>query len=336
MKPTTLEDVAREAGVSRALVSIAYRGAEGVSDITRARIFEAGRTLGYRPNRIAARLASKATDTIGVFLQDMHNDVFADIYDGIREVADDGGKHLVLAVGTPDGRMDDRSIETLLQSRVDVVLGAGLLLSDEAVRRYSRVVSIVSVARDLPGVDSVYSNNFLGATAATEYLLELGHTRVMFLANPQTDGYLDRQRGFEDTMSRAGIAAQVLPSRYSRSGAAEDIGALLDSPQRPTAVFAHNDQAAFGVLDAMALRGLRAPQDVSVVGYDNSSVSRAPGTMLTTIDIHGVELGRQAAHAAMRRLNEESSPRIASVSTPSLVIGATTGKPPNGSGERGH
>lgn len=329
MKTITLEDVAREAGVSRALVSIAYRGAEGVSNTTRARILEAGRQLGYRPNRIAARLASKATDTVGVFLQDMHNDVFADVYDGIREVADASGKHLVLTVGTPDGRMDDRSMDTLLQSRVDVVLAAGLLLPDEAVRRYARAVPIVSVARDLPGVDSVYSDNFRGATTATEYLLELGHRRIAFLANPQTDGYLDRQLGFADRMSRAGIVPWVLPSRYSRANAAEDVGPLLDSLDRPTAVFAHNDQAALGVMDAMALRGLSAPQHVSVIGYDNSSVSRAPGTMLTTIDIHGFELGRRAAETAMRRLGEETMPRIIDVSVPSLVIGETTGPPPS-------
>lgn len=327
MKSVTLEDVAREAGVSRALASIAYRGVEGVSDSTRERIFEVGRKLGYRPNRIAARLASKVSDTIGVFLQDMRNDVFADIHDGIREIADSGAKHLVLAVGTPDGHMDDRCLDTLLQSRVDVVIAAGLLLPDDAVRHFARAVPLVSVARDIPGVDSVYSDNFHGATAAVEYLLGLGHTKIAFLANPQTDGYLDRQRGYMDSMGRVGLAPEVVPSRYSRAHAAEDVGPLLDSSDRPTAVFAHNDQAALGVLDAMAVRGLRAPDHVSVIGYDNSSVSRTPGTMLTTVDIHGAGLGREAAAAAVERLTDPAAARITKLSSPSLVVRATTGGP---------
>ena len=117
MQTVTMEDVARAAGVSRALVSLAYRDAYGVSAETRDHILAAGKKLGYRPNRVAAQLAGKQQLTIGVFLQDLHNSLFADIHDGIRSVTDAQGKHTVLAVGKIDGSKDIEALETLLENR---------------------------------------------------------------------------------------------------------------------------------------------------------------------------------------------------------------------------
>lgn len=324
-----MADIAREAGVSRALVSIAYRGAAGVSEETKRRIFAVGDQLGYRPNRIAARLRSKATTTIGVFLLELRNDVFADMFDGVRELADQHDKHLVLSVGEIDGRRDGRALDSLARSRVDVVIAVGLLLPDVEVREFSRSVPVVSAARLIPEVDSAGSDNLLGASAAVRHLLALGHTRIAFLANPQTDGYLDRQRGYTTLMSEAGLRPDVIPSAYSRELAARDIGPALDSPMRPTAIFAHNDQTAMGVLDAAASRGIRVPEDLSVVGYDNTAVSRAPGTELTTVDIHGREIGRNAAQLALQRLADPSAPANHTISLPSLVVRRTTGPVPH-------
>lgn len=327
MNGVTMEDVAREAGVSRALVSIAYRGVAGVSEESKLRIFAAADRLGYRPNRIAARLASRQTSTIGVFLLDLRNDVFADMFDGIREVADSRGKHLVLSVGQIDGKRDLAALDSLARSRVDVVIAAGLLLPDADVLKFARAIPLVSAARGIAGVDSVCSDNTLGAQAAVRHLLGLGHRRIAFLANPQTDGYLDRQRGYRELMAEHGLEPHVVPSAYSREQAARDIGPALDAAVPPTAVFAHNDQAALGVLDALASRGLRAPQDVSVVGYDNTAVSRAPGTSLTTVDIHGHGLGAAAVETALRRIQNPGEPATTVVSLPSLVVRGTTAPP---------
>jgi DNA-binding LacI/PurR family transcriptional regulator len=322
-----MEDIAREAGVSRALVSVAYRGAAGVSDATRERILETGRRLDYTPNRAAALLAGRGGNTIGVFLQDLHNDLFADIYDGIRSVTDVEGRHLVLAVGTLDGTGDRAALSALEQSRVDVIIAAGLQLADpDAVVVNSRV-PLVSVARAIDGVDSVSSDNRTGAARATTHLVELGHRAIVFLANPQSDGYRDRRAGYEQAMRAASLAPHVVGTTYARADAAQNAGELLDSAAPPTAIYAHNDQAAFGVLEALAVRGLVAGRDVSVVGHDNSSMSRAAGTGLTTIDINGVKLGRDAALLATRRLNESTAEAKMQNSVPSLVIRTTTGPP---------
>ena len=132
VKRVTMEDVAREAGVSRALVSIAYRDAAGVSAATRARILAIGERLGYAPDQVAARLAGVGGRTVGVFIQDLHNDVFADVFDGVRAVVEPARKSLVMAVGTLDGRGDAAALDTLRRSRVDVIVGVGLQLPDVA------------------------------------------------------------------------------------------------------------------------------------------------------------------------------------------------------------
>lgn len=328
MNAVTMADVAREAGVSKALVSIAYRGVAGVSEDTKRKIFATGERLGYRHNRIAARLRSKESSTIGVFLLELRNDVFADMFDGIREVAEQNDKHLVISVGEISGTRDVRALDSLARSRVDVVVAGGLLAPDEEIRKFSADVPVVSVMRSIPGVDSVMSDNYLGAQKATKHLVGLGHTRIAFLANPQTDGYLDRQRGYIDLMQESGLPSLVIPSAYSRAEASRDIGPTLDSPDRPTAVFAHNDQAAMGVLDAAASRGLLVPQDISVVGYDNTVVSKAPGTLLTTVDIHGRDLGVAAAKVALRRIADPSMEPVGTISLPSLVVRRTTGPAP--------
>jgi DNA-binding LacI/PurR family transcriptional regulator len=319
-----MEDIARQAGVSRAAVSIAYRGLDKVSEETRAHIFAVGRALGYQPNRIAAQLASKQSNSLGVFLLDLHNDLFADIYDGIREVAAANGKRLVLAAGATDGSLDQDGIAALLQSRVDAIIATNLLLPDMAVKRFLGAAPFISVARDVQGADSVLADNELGSRLVVDHLVHLGHRRIAMLANPQTDGYRGRQEGYEAAMRHYGLSPRIVPSSYSREVCAADTVRVLDSQDRPTAIFAHDDQAALGVLDAITVRGLRPPE-ISVVGFDNSSLSRAPGVALTTLDVHSIEAGRIAATLAIERLAHPDRAPVTRMLKPTLIIRGTTG-----------
>lgn len=327
MQTVTMEDVAREAGVSRALVSLAYRDAYGVSVETREHILSVGKKLGYRPNRVAAQLAGKEQLTIGVFLQDLHNDLFADIHDGIREVTDTGGKHTVLAVGKIDGSKDVEALETLLENRVDIVIAAGLTLSDRALKKYLSRVKVVSVMRQVSGAISIVSDNYRGATEATEYLISLGHRGIAFMANPPSDGYLDRAAGYVATMEAGGLTPRVVPGSYSRQETEVIARALLSDSKRPTAIFAHNDQAALGVLDAAFALGLEPGRDISVVGYDNTSLSKSPSSALTTVDVHAFELGRLAAEEALKQLTETEAELPTITLDPTLVIRTSTGAP---------
>lgn len=322
MSKVTINDVAKAAGVSRALVSIAYRGVAGVSEATAEHIFQVGQKLGYVPNLNAARLASKKLKTIGVFLQDLHNEVFADVYDGIRSVIDKEDMQIVLTVGSAEVGTDSKALEALIAQRVDVVIAAGLTMPNAQLKKFAIRTKLVSVTRTAAGVNSVTANDYEGARLAVSHLIERGHKRIAFLANPQTDGYRERQRGYIDAMTDAGFEEMVQPSTYSRIQAESDAATLLK--QKPTAIFAHNDLAAIGAIDALISAGLKPGKDVAVVGFDNTSLSQAPILALTSVNPHSTQLGEKAAELALRLISGEV-PEVEQLElAPELMVRATS------------
>jgi DNA-binding LacI/PurR family transcriptional regulator len=324
----TMADVAREAGVSLGLVSRAFRGPRGVKPETRTRILATAKDMGYQPNSVAARLASKGNPTLGVFLVDLHNEVYVDMYDGIQEAAREAGRELVIAAGSVAGDMGRSALDALVRARVDVAVAGGLLISDAVMSEFYGRLRLVSVVRVIDGFDAVDSDDIRGATAATEHLLALGHRRITHLASPPSDGYGRRLQGYQQTMSRAGLEPRVAICGYARAAASEATDALLDAADPPTAIFSHNDQTALGVLDAIHHRGLQVPGDISVVGYDNISGSRPPFVNLTTVDMKATELGRRAAQIAITRSENPQAPPIIETSIPTLIVRGSTGPPP--------
>lgn len=320
----TQVDVAREAGVSRALVSIHFRGLPGVSPVNRELISSAARKLNYRPNKLASQLASRGADSVGVYFLNFTNELFADIYEGVHEILGSSDTSLVLSISPEAGGNEESAIDALIEARVGVVIATGLLVPDAVVQRIAEHIPVVSVSRHVPGIDSVYPDDELGGELATRHLLELGHRRILHLANPQRDGYTGRRRGYLNAMRSAGLEPRILESDYSRESAAVAIGPALDSPDRPTAIFANNDQTALGVLEAVHQRGLRCPDDVSLVGYDNTRTASSPGIRLTSVDIRARELGRRGALAAQARLGESAGEPIDDCLAPALTIRNST------------
>ncbi len=321
MGKVTINDVAKAAGVSRSLVSIAYRGVQGVSEATAEHIFQVGKKLGYVPNLNAARLASKKLNTIGVFLQDLHNEVFADVFDGIRAVLDKGDSQVVLAVGSAEPGHDASALDTLIASQVDVIIAAGLTMSDSQLAKYSTRTKIISVTRKAPQVSSVTSDDYHGAKLAVNHLISRGHSKIAFLANPQTDGYTDRLRGYQDAVKQAGLKPIIQQTTYARVQAELDAVKLI--AKKPTAIFAHNDMAALGVIDALISAGLKPGQDIHVVGFDNTSLSQTPVLALTSIDPKSHALGEEAAKIALNMLKPSAKKQESVQLTPTLVIRST-------------
>jgi DNA-binding LacI/PurR family transcriptional regulator len=322
-----MEDVAREAGVSRALVSIAMRDAPGVKASTREHILEVARRLGYRHNRVAADLAGRGAGAIGVFLADLHNDLFAEVFDGIRDVLDPTGRRVVLTVGSRDGSLDAQGLDGLLEARVGASIGLGVRLGDGELRARTALGPLVVATRSVPGMLSATSDDVAGARLATTHLLGLGHRRIAFLANPPGDGYLGRREGFEATMREAGLSPQVRVSSYEAALVRSHARALLAADERPTAIFAHNDRAAIAVLGAAADLGLRCPEDVSVIGYDGAEAAALPGIELSTIDSRAREVGRLAARISLAHLDDEVEDPVSTAIAPHLISRRTTARP---------
>ncbi|WOQ17106.1 LacI family DNA-binding transcriptional regulator [Raineyella sp. W15-4] len=318
----TMEDVAREAGVSRALVSIVYRGVKGASEETRQRVFEAGERIGYRRNSLAARLASKGVHSIGVLLFDMRNDLTADVFQGIQAEADASDLGLVVGVSDPSGRRDERTVNDLLAARVDALIMISGTMPGSELRALSRTIPLVSATRAVTGVDSVIVDEAAAGALVVDHLVSLGHRRIVHLAptwrpSPRVDAYVQ-------AMTRAGLDPWVEDIAYDFDDVRAVTLRLLAATDPPTAVYANNDQAAYAVLEALSDRRLRAPEDVAVVGFDNLRASALRSVDLTSIDQQPVALGRLAVRTALTRAVETEAPPRREVLAPRLVVRRST------------
>lgn len=327
-RPATQSDVAKEVGVSRTLVSFAFRGAPGVSDETKQAIFEAAKRLGYRPNAVAADLARKHRSAVGLYLMDIRNEVYADILSGVRTALPQDRNRLILSVSRSIDGEDHGALESLIEARVGIIIAATLLDSEERIQELARVVPLVSVTRPVEGVDSVYSDDATGARAATEHLIGLGHTRIAHLAGPAYDGHTVRRQSYAKTMRDAGLKPLMLAAEDFTQGAGQRAATeLLSMTERPTAIFTHNDQLALGAREAAYAKGLSVPSELSLVGYDNSRTSGLHGIDLTSVDLHAAELGQIAGTVALERLSNPEAPVADRRLMPQLVVRNSTAPP---------
>jgi DNA-binding LacI/PurR family transcriptional regulator len=332
-KPT-ITDVAQRAGVSKSLVSLVVRGSRHVSPERRRRVQEAAAAMGYRPNAMARGLVEQRSRILGVMVSDLHNLFFADVVEGIQEEAGRAGYRVLLNTGNRVAPQEDAAIEALLQLRVDGLVLAGSLLESRVIVEASREAAVVLVGRAAraSSIDSVTNDDFAGAVAAVRHCASLGHRRIAHVDGGQGAGADARRRGYEQAMRRLRLARHlsVVPGSFTEEGGHAGALALLERDVRPTAIFAANDLAAIGALNAIEERGLRVPDDVSLIGYDNTSLAALRHISLTTVHQPRVEMGRLAVSTLLERLaGRRTRPRRA-VLAPNLVVRGTTAPPPSG------
>jgi DNA-binding LacI/PurR family transcriptional regulator len=325
-----MEDVAREAGVSRALVSLVMRDRPNVSEERRGRVLEAAATLGYRPNAMARSLASRQTKTVGVILDDLRNPFFAEIAGGIEELASELGYRLLLAAGGRQARRERIALDALLEHRVSgIILVSPRMPAAEIVAGAAEAPTVI-VGRAVRHVDAdtVLINETHGTELALDHLVHLGHERIAHVDGGSGAGGPQRRSAYlrEMRARRLGSHALVIPGDFTEEagvGAAEDI---LRLPELPTAIFAANDMVAAGLLGGLDRAGVDVPGDVSIVGYDNISIAHLAHVSLTTVDQPRDEMGRLALELLLDRI-EHRRPGEVRLIEPSLVIRSTTAPP---------
>jgi DNA-binding LacI/PurR family transcriptional regulator len=331
VQPTIL-DVAARAGVSKSLVSLVMRDSPSVSEAKRRAVLAAVAELDYRPNAVARSLVQRRTGVLGVLLSDLHNTFFADVLDGIAGRAAERGYKAMLNTGNRAASGEADAIETLLELRADGLILTGPRLEAAQITEAARAVPVVLVARTMPGsaVDCVSNDDVAGASLAVEHLVKLGHRRIAHIDGGAGAGAEARKQGYARTMRRHGLGGQGRTARgdYTEEGGAKGVAALLARGPRPTAIFAANDLSAIGALDALTRRGLRVPEDMSVVGYDNTSVAALRRIDLTTIDQPRVAMGQAAVDLLLERLERRRKAPRRVVMPPALVVRGTTGAPP--------
>lgn len=327
MKRVTQQDVARELGVSRTLVSYAFRDAQGVAPETKERILAAARRLGYRPDMVASQLASLRSNTTGLVLLDLSFEISTEIFYGLRSHAERVGRRIVLTIGDSQTGRDRQAMDDLIDMRVDAMVLAGAVVPDEVLQNYAAKIPLVVVTRKVPGVDSVLIDDVEGARLAVEHLVELGHRRIAHIAPPEQYPYTARAVGYVESMVRAGLTPRVLRAGFDQLAGARAAASLLDSADPPTALFCNNDVTALGVMDMAAERGLRIPDDLSVIGYDDTHAASLPGVSLTSVGQQARELGEIAGEQAMARVADPGSPPVVKTLHPALVVRSSTASP---------
>ncbi|MET8383495.1 LacI family DNA-binding transcriptional regulator [Streptosporangium canum] len=308
----TLEDVARQAGVSLATASRVLNGStRQVGASLRAKVELAAAQLGYRTNVAAQTLARGASNVIGLVVHDLTDPYFAALADGAMRVADSQG--LVVMVGTTrrDPEREISYVSALNAQRVCAVLLAGSRIADPHVTRRLREEldryretggRVACVGQDLLGADTVVPGNREGAAALARALTGLGHRRFAVLAGPA--GLItarDRVAGFAGVLAGLGLPApQIVHGSFDRDGgyaaAAEVSGA--------TCVFAVNDVMAVGALAAFRDRGIRVPHDISVAGFDDIVTLRDLVPALSTVRLPLADMGARALELALDAAEE--------------------------------
>jgi DNA-binding LacI/PurR family transcriptional regulator len=325
--PVTQDDVAREAGVSRALVSLVMRNSSQVSEARRAAVLAAADALGYRPNVHASQLASHRSMIIGLVITELENPLFAQVMFASERAAAQRGYDLLPTLGDLTVDRERQAVDRLLAHRVDGVILTGTHLTAAEIAALSQELPVAVSGRVVVDVDSVSTDDRAGATMLVEHLVELGHRRIAHIDGGSNAGADGRRAGYVTAMTAHGLKAHVT---VAEGGALERDGIaaahrLLDSAHPPTAVLAFNDTVALGVLAVARRRGLRVPEDLSVAGFDDTPVSGLDYVNLTTVHQSRTRHGDDAVRLVVERIAVPDRPPRSVLVPPRLVLRGTTG-----------
>ncbi|MFI7484188.1 LacI family DNA-binding transcriptional regulator [Kocuria sp. M1R5S2] len=304
-----MRDVARAAGVSQPLVSIVFRGASGASEETRAHVLAVAAELGYRRDERARLLRQGRSRLLGVAFEPVQP-FHGEILDGLHAAALDHGYDVVLSAVTPH-RGESAAVEALLRDRCEALILLGSALPPEHLERTGATLPMVSVTRALTTrtCDSVATDDHHGAVLAVEHLVGLGHRRIAYIDADREAGGQGRRAGFRDAMAAAGLSDRTLivPGGASEAEGAAALTWLLSQDPAPSAVIAFNDRCAIGVIGQARGLGRSVPEDLSVVGFDNSEQASLPYIRLTTLAQDPRLLAGTAVDMALRRLQNSTS-----------------------------
>lgn len=320
-----MKDVADKVGVSRQLVSLVLRDLPGASGETRRRVREVAQEIGYYPDASARVLRGHRSFQLGVLFT-MHEPFEIDLVEALLREASSRGYSLVLGPLTAE-RTQRSVVAELLGQRIEglIVLaadGGGSRISDLPER--IPVVQLGGPRSDGP-VDDVRVDDQIGIALLLDHLVGLGHRAITHVTGGAGPNAAERRSEYCAAMTERGLAPDVVEAEYTEEAGAHAAEVLLARPDLPTAILAANDRCATGVLGTLVRRGIAVPNDVSIVGFDDSSVARLPYVELTTVRHDPRRLAAQALDAVTARIDSPGAERVVRRDAPELVVRRSTG-----------
>ncbi|AKB06754.1 substrate-binding domain-containing protein [Vibrio cholerae] len=324
----TMKDIARLAGVSTSTVSHVINKSRFVSDEIAERVNNAAQQLNYAPSALARSLKMNRTKTIGMLVTTSTNPFFGEVVKGVERSCYHQGYNLILCNTEGDNQRMKASINTLLQKRVDGLLLMCSTLEGERLDVFDRYPDIPIVVMDwgpiLFASDKIQDNSLQGGYMAAKHLIECGHREIGCITGPLIRHQAQmRYEGYKRALAEAGIAINpdwIVESDFECEGGYQAFEKLYQRGKLPSALFVSNDMMAMGVIQAASQRGLRVPDDLSLIGYDDVHIAKFMTPALTTIHQPKYRLGKAAVDTLLYRLeNPDTTAQVVQLE-PTLVV----------------
>ncbi|HGF7510228.1 TPA: substrate-binding domain-containing protein [Vibrio cholerae] len=324
----TMKDIARLAGVSTSTVSHVINKSRFVSDEIAERVNNAAQQLNYAPSALARSLKMNRTKTIGMLVTTSTNPFFGEVVKGVERSCYHQGYNLILCNTEGDNQRMKASINTLLQKRVDGLLLMCSTLEGERLDVFDRYPDIPIVVMDwgpiLFASDKIQDNSLQGGYMAAKHLIESGHKEIGCITGPLIRHQAQmRYEGYKRALAEAGIAINpdwIVESDFECEGGYQAFEKLYQRGKLPSALFVSNDMMAMGVIQAASQRGLRVPDDLSLIGYDDVHIAKFMTPALTTIHQPKYRLGKAAVDTLLYRLeNPDTTAQVVQLE-PTLVV----------------
>lgn len=307
----TIRDVAADAGVSTAAVSKVMRNAYGVSDGLRQKVLKSIDKLGYRPST-AARGMRGRTYSVGMLLVDLHNTFLPSVIEGAKDTLRKAGYQTLIGVGEKETAIEQTLIDSMIDLRMDGMLLVAPRLSGKQLSSFAIQAPMTVIGHHEPAAetfDTVNSDDRAGAEMAVIAMLASGCRNVQMISLAATDKNREvheiREEGYRAAMQAAGLShlAQVWRIRETPDGLGDPLDRVFDTQPTPDGLFCWSDIHAIEVLNRAHERGIKVPDQLAVVGYDNTPAAQMPLIGLTSLEQHSTVLGRQAAEVLLTRIN---------------------------------
>jgi LacI family transcriptional regulator len=327
----TIRDVSKLAKVSTSTVSRVICNNGIVSQETRKRVLDAIQQLGYCPNPLAQGLKYNRSNVIGVVVPDLSSPYFAHMLRGVEQAVENANLNMIVCSGHADQKSEIKAVKSLLGHRcAALILNIEATLSeseDDLTGLIQERVPVVMLGLHVPrySQNSVYTDNERGGFLATEYLIRQGHTQIVHLSGPLK--YRDsraRLAGYKCALKQAELPDRanyvIEGEEYTEEFGYRAVLDLLEKQVKFSAVFAGDDEIAAGVMEALRAKGLKVPEEVSVIGFDDMFYARLMHPKLTTIRQPIVEMGKAAGELAISLISKKTPTRVKKVFAPQLII----------------